>query len=152
MTYNALNRDVFDEVKRQRYLDHVATGMNLADAAAATPIHHNVPRRHERTDPSFARALADAKAQGKKIRQENVDHDEYRYNCLGCRCDICCTAARTGRAARRAAAQPEATEGQSGPRAKSMTSGFSPSPFPPFCWPGPLEGHRPTLARSRYLV
>ncbi|MFB7222384.1 hypothetical protein [Streptomyces sp. NPDC056227] len=132
MTYNAVNRDVFDEAKRQRYLDLVATGMNLADAAKATPIHHNVPRRHERTDASFARALADAKAQGKKIRQENVDHDEYRYNCLGCRCDLCCTAARTGRAARRAAAQPDAAEGQSEPPGQVHEIRPEPESFPSF--------------------
>jgi hypothetical protein len=132
VTYNALNRALFDETARQRYLDHVATGMNLADAAAATPIHHNVPRRHERTDPAFRRALADAKAQGKKIRQENVEHGEYRYNCLGCRCDICCTAARTGRAARRAAAQPEATEGESAPPGQVHDLRVEPKSLPSF--------------------
>jgi hypothetical protein len=132
VTYNALNRDTFDEVKRQRYLDHVATGMNLADAAAATPIHHNVPRRHERTDPAFRRALADAKAAGKKIRQENVAHGEYRYNCLQCRCDICCTAATVGRAARRAAAQPDAGEGQSGPPGEVHDIRVQPKSFPSF--------------------
>ncbi|WP_399559179.1 hypothetical protein OH809_45255 (plasmid) [Streptomyces sp. NBC_00873] len=132
MTYNALNRDVFDDAKRRRYLDLVATGMNLADAAAATPIHHNVPRRHERTDPAFAQALADAKAQGKKIRQENVAHDEYRYNCLNCRCDVCCTAATKGRAARRAAAQPEGAEGQSGPPGEVRDIRVQPKSFPSF--------------------
>ncbi|MFJ1827390.1 hypothetical protein [Streptomyces sp. NPDC088178] len=132
MTYTATNRgDLFSEEKRRRYLDAVATGMNLADAAAAAGIHHNVPRRHERTDPAFAHALADAKAAGKKVRQENVAHGEYRYNCLGCRCDVCCTAATKGRAKRRAAAQPAEPDGQSGavgqvheirPEPKSSTS------------------------------
>ncbi|WP_327259950.1 hypothetical protein [Streptomyces sp. NBC_01240] len=132
MTYTATNRgDLFGEAKQRRYLDAVATGMNLADAATTAGIHHNVPRRHERTDPAFAQALADAKAVGKKIRQDNVAHDEYRYNCLNCRCDICCTAATKGRARRRAAAQPAEAEGQSGavgqvheirPEPKSSTS------------------------------
>ncbi|MET8746331.1 hypothetical protein [Streptomyces sp. NPDC004728] len=114
MTYTATNRDLFDEKKRLRYLEAVAAGMPLADAAATAGIHHNVPRRHERTDPGFAQALADAKTAGKKIRQENVEHGEYRYNCLQCRCDVCCTAATKGRAKRRAAAQPAEAEGQSG--------------------------------------
>ncbi|WP_331756284.1 hypothetical protein OHA04_45280 (plasmid) [Streptomyces sp. NBC_01590] len=131
MTYTATNRDVFDDKKRQRYLDAVATGMNLADAAATAGVHHNVPRRHERTDAAFARDLADAKAAGKKVRQANVAHGEYRYNCLNCRCDVCCTAATKGRAARRAAAQPDPAEGKSGtvrqvheirPEPKSLTS------------------------------
>lgn len=132
MTYNALNRDLFDDTAKQRYLDHVATGLNLADAAAATPIHHNVPRRHERTDSLFARALADAKAQGKKIRQENVEHGEYRYNCLQCRCDICCTAARTGRASRRAAAEHDPDGGQSGPPGEVHDIRVQPKSLSPF--------------------
>ncbi|WP_331763203.1 hypothetical protein OG571_47625 (plasmid) [Streptomyces sp. NBC_01369] len=114
MTYTATNRDVFDDAKRQRYLDAVAAGMTLADAAATAGIHHNVPPRHARTDPAFGRALADAKTAGRKVRRENVAHGEYRYNCLGCRCDVCCTAATKGRAKRRAAAQPAEAEGQSG--------------------------------------
>ncbi|MEE1812676.1 hypothetical protein [Streptomyces sp. BE133] len=131
MTYTATNRDVFDDAKRRRYLDAVAAGMTLADAAATAGVHHNVPPRHARTDPAFAQALADAKAAGKKVRQENVPHDEYRYNCLQCRCDVCCTAATKGRAKRRAAAQPAEPDGQSGavgqvhkirPEPKSSTS------------------------------
>ncbi|MFG3244172.1 hypothetical protein [Streptomyces sp. NPDC048157] len=114
MTYTATNRDLFDEKKRHRYLDAVATGMNLADAATTAGIHHNVPPRHARTDPAFGQALADAKAAGKKVRQGNVAHGEYRYNCLQCRCDVCCTAATQGRAARRAAAQPAERDGQPG--------------------------------------
>ncbi|MEU6925490.1 hypothetical protein [Streptomyces sp. NPDC046631] len=131
MTYTATNRDLFDDAKRHRYLDAVAAGMTLADAAATAGIHHNVPPRHARTDPAFAQTLADAKAAGKKVRQENVAHGEYRYNCLQCRCDVCCTAATKGRAKRRAAAQPAEAEGQSGavgqvheirPEPKSSTS------------------------------
>ncbi|WP_331731604.1 hypothetical protein OG298_45395 (plasmid) [Streptomyces sp. NBC_01005] len=114
MTYTATNRDLFDDAKRQQYLDAVAAGMTLADAAATASIHHNVPRRHERADAAFGRALADAKAAGKKVRQANVAHGEYRYNCLACRCDVCCTAATKGRAKRRAAAQPDPAEGKSG--------------------------------------
>ncbi|MFI6653262.1 hypothetical protein ACIBI8_37440 [Streptomyces sp. NPDC050529] len=108
-------RPLFDDTARERYLAHVAAGLTLAEAAAATPIHHNVPPRHARTDPAFGRALADARAAGKKARQEGVPHGEYRYNCLQCRCDVCCTAARTGRASRRAAAEHAEGEGQSTP-------------------------------------
>lgn len=132
MTYTATNRgDLFDDTKRRRYLDAVATGMTLADAATSAGVHHNVPRRHERTDPAFAQSLADARTAGKKIRQENVAHGEYRYNCLQCRCDVCCTAATKGRAKRRAATQPDEPEDQSGavgqvheirPEPKSSTS------------------------------
>ncbi|MDK0525041.1 hypothetical protein [Streptomyces sp. ML-6] len=106
MTYTATNRNLFDAPKRQQYLDAVTAGMTLADAAATAGIHPNVPPRHARTDPDFGRALTDAKAAGKKARRENVPHGEYRYNCLQCRCDVCCTAATKGRAGRRAAAPP----------------------------------------------
>ncbi|MEU9947019.1 hypothetical protein [Streptomyces sp. NPDC047939] len=106
---------LFDDTARERYLAHVAAGLTLAESAAATPIHHNVPPRHARTDAAFGRALTDARAAGKKNRQENLPHDEYRYNCLQCRCDLCCTAARKGRAGRRAAAEQADAEGQSIP-------------------------------------
>jgi hypothetical protein len=132
VTYTATNRDLFDAEKRRRYLDAVATGMTLADAAAAAGVHHNVPRRHERTDPAFAQALADAKAAGKKIRQEEVPHGEYRYNCLQCRCDVCCTAATKGRAKRRAAAQPDDGEGQFGPPGEVHDIRPEPKSFPSF--------------------
>ncbi|MEV8101034.1 hypothetical protein [Streptomyces sp. NPDC088135] len=132
MTYTATNRDVFNGEKRQRYLDAVATGMTLADAAATAGIHHNVPPRHARTDPAFGQALADAKAAGKKVRRENVAHGEYRYNCLQCRCDVCCTAATQGRAARRAAAQPAEVEGQSGAVGQVHEIRADPKSFPSF--------------------
>lgn len=102
----------FDEAARARYLAHVATGATLAQAAAATPIHPNVPARHARTDAAFGQALADARAVGKKARREGVPHGEYRYNCLQCRCGVCCAAARKGRAGRRAAdVETEGTDG-----------------------------------------
>ncbi|MGW1409451.1 hypothetical protein [Streptomyces sp. NPDC002403] len=128
MTYTATNRDLFDDKKRLRYLEAVAAGMTLADAAATAGIHHNVPPRHARTNPAFGRALVDAKAVGKKVRQENVEHGEYRYNCLQCRCDVCCTAATKGRAKRRAAAQPAEADGQ--PEAVGQVREIRPEPKP----------------------
>lgn len=113
MTYTALNRTVFDDTLRTRYLDAVTNGMRLGEAAAHVGISPDVPARHARTDPAFGRALTTAKTLGKKARQEDIPHGEYRYNCHKCRCDVCCTAATKGRAGRRAAAEQGADEPQS---------------------------------------
>lgn len=102
MTYNALNRTVFDDTLRTQYLDAVTNGMRLGPAATHVGISPDVPARHARTDPAFGRALTTAKTLGKKARDEDIPHGEYRYNCHKCRCDVCCTAATTGRAGRRA--------------------------------------------------
>ncbi|MFD3336084.1 hypothetical protein ACFWV1_26070 [Streptomyces sp. NPDC058700] len=85
---------------RSRYLDEVAAGAKLGEAAVFVGVHRNVPARHARTDATFAAALETAKARGRKARQDRTAHDESRYNHLGCRCRVCrttATAARTGR-------------------------------------------------------
>lgn len=91
---------LFDDTKRQQFLDAVTQGMRLGQAADHVGIDRRVPTRHARTDPAFGAALDQARAIGKKVRDEKKDHDESRYNNQGCRCDLCraaATAARTGR-------------------------------------------------------
>jgi hypothetical protein len=74
----------------------------LKEAAARIGISENVPQRHARTDPGFAAALKEARAAGKKIRIDELPHNEYRYNHHGCRCtNGCARDATKGRAARR---------------------------------------------------
>ncbi|MFE7547012.1 hypothetical protein [Streptomyces gardneri] len=87
---------------RQRFLDEVAAGVRLANAARLAGVHHNVPARHARTDAAFAQALDTAKRRGRAARQDAIPHDESRYNHLKCRCGKCRKAATTARAGRRA--------------------------------------------------
>lgn len=102
---------VFGDEIRQQYLAAVAGGMRLGPAAAHVGVSINIPRRHERTHPDFAAALADAKAHGKKLRDDAKDHSEAHYNHDACRHPACLEAARTGRAARRQrAAEPDPAE------------------------------------------
>ncbi|MFD7615731.1 hypothetical protein [Streptomyces sp. NPDC059802] len=103
----------FNDHMREQYLAAVTNGMRLGPAAAHVGISADVPTRYARTNPQFGRALAGAKAIGKKNRQENIPHSEYRYNCHGCRCETCTTAATRARAQRRTTHQPE--DGQSKP-------------------------------------
>lgn len=91
-----------DDTTRQKFLDAVAAGMYLQAAAEQTGIHRNLPRYWARHDHTFAAALDDARARGKQARDDAKDHDEYRYNVLGCRCDDCRAAHATARAGRRA--------------------------------------------------
>ena len=101
----------FDTPVRQAYLAAVANGMLLGPAANHVGVSINVPRRHERTNPDFAAALAEAKAHGKKLRDDAKDHSEAHYNHQKCRSPQCVAAARTGRAGRRQrAAEPDPAE------------------------------------------
>ncbi|MEU9703079.1 hypothetical protein [Streptomyces sp. NPDC047981] len=109
---------VFTEHVQALLLDAVKTGLRLGDACKKVGVGPNVPSRHARTNPAFAAALADAKAQGKQARIEDLAHDEYRYNVHGCRCPKCCTAATKGRAGRRA----EARDGAEDPSASAPVS------------------------------
>lgn len=102
----------FDDRMREQYLAAVTNGMRLASAAAHVGISADIPTRYARTNPAFGRALADAKAIGKKHRQENIPHGEYRYNCHGCRCETCTTAATHARTRRRTTNQPEEGQGE----------------------------------------
>ncbi|MGS2592091.1 hypothetical protein [Streptomyces hebeiensis] len=92
---------VFNNAARARFLQAVTEGMLLAPAAAHAGVVPEVPRGHARKDPDFAAQLAEAKALGRKVRQERAPHDEARYNNQGCRCRTCKSAAAAGRAARR---------------------------------------------------
>ncbi|MFF8610821.1 hypothetical protein ACF06X_33485 [Streptomyces sp. NPDC015346] len=92
----------FTEAVQARFLDAVANGMYLGEAARSVGLRADLPSRYVRTDPTFAAALADAKALGKKRRVEDAPHNEARYNNHGCRCTTCRRAATTARAGRRA--------------------------------------------------
>ncbi|MET9436972.1 hypothetical protein [Streptomyces sp. NPDC006551] len=102
----------FTEDVRDRFLEAVADGMYLGDAARHVGLHANIPSRYARTDPAFAAALAHAKTLGKKRRAESFTHGESGYTNHACRCDICRPAATAARAGRRAATsedpEPEA--------------------------------------------
>ncbi|MFF2411829.1 hypothetical protein [Streptomyces sp. NPDC058092] len=116
----------FDDRMREQYLAAITSGMRLGPAAEAVGISVDIPTRYARTDPDFGRALADAKAIGKKNRQENIPHGEYRYNCHGCRCETCTTAATRARAGRRTTDQPEDGQGEAA-EVLNLRTGPSPS-------------------------
>lgn len=100
-----------DETTAAAYLDLVRHGMRLGDAAQHLGIGRSSFTRRTRTDRLFAAALREAREVGAKVRQEDLPHDEYRYNILGCRCPKCRRAATQGRAGRRAAAEPPDEDG-----------------------------------------
>ncbi|MEU1327153.1 hypothetical protein [Streptomyces microflavus] len=92
---------VFDTPTQAAYLQAVRSGMRLGDAATHIGVNRVVPARYARADREFGVLLDEAKALGAKVRVENLPHDEYRYNVLKCRCEVCTRAARVGRAGRR---------------------------------------------------
>lgn len=96
---------VFTDDVRRTYLDHVAHGMYLKDAAAAIKMTARAVKFHVRADPQFAAALKTARAQGAAARREALPHTEYRYNHHECRCRTCRKDASTARQGRRAAAK-----------------------------------------------
>lgn len=100
----------FDQTMQTALLAAIADGLYLKHAAAHVGIHPNVPTRHARTDPDFAAQLADARAEGKKRRDDTKPHGEGHYNNQACRHPECRTAATRARTTRRreaAAAEPE---------------------------------------------
>jgi hypothetical protein len=100
----------FTTALRQEYLDAIAQGMRLGDAADHVGIHRNVAARATRVEPEFAAALADARAVGKKIRDDQKEHNESRYTNQACRCTRCRTAATAARTC------PRWRPGRAGPR------------------------------------
>jgi hypothetical protein len=98
---------LFTDDQKQAYLKHVASGLTLDEAAAAIGITRRTVNHHATNDAAFRQAREEAKAAGRAVRWDAKPHDEYRYIHGGCRCPQCTAAARTARAARRAAAQPE---------------------------------------------
>ncbi|MGW7283903.1 hypothetical protein ACWGH4_00130 [Streptomyces sp. NPDC054847] len=105
---------LFTDTLRNRYLEAVAAGMYLKDAAAHIGVSENVPQRHARTDRAFAAALKEARTAGKKVRIDELPHGEYRYNHHNCRCTNGCAQAATKNRAgrRRTAAETTDTGGQ----------------------------------------
>lgn len=99
---------VFDGIARARYLQAVAAGVPLAQAAAAVGVVERTVRLAAQDDPEFAAARKAAQAAGRAYRHANqlgadgkpIPHGEYRYNHLECRCEICTAEAARGRAHR----------------------------------------------------
>ncbi|MER6602576.1 hypothetical protein [Streptomyces parvus] len=106
---------VFEPPTQAAYLDLLRQGVRLGDAAERLGISRVAPTRYARTDREFAAAMDEARAVGAKVRRENVPHDEYRYNMLGCRCPVCTRAATVARAGRRADAATDTTAADESP-------------------------------------
>ena len=125
---------VFDDTARTRFLDEVTAGQTIGDAAKTVGIDRRLPTYHARRDEQFARALADAKARGKQARNAKKDHDESRYNHLGCRCPRCTATASAARAGRRHTA--DTNTGEEAPpiaavlAVQAAAAGSSPTSFP----------------------
>jgi hypothetical protein len=79
----------FDDHQRQRYLDAVAAGAKLSEAALHVGITARWASQVAAQDSAFAAALETARAQGRKARAEAKPHDESRYIHGGCRCPTC---------------------------------------------------------------
>jgi hypothetical protein len=120
----------FDETARQKYLDAVAAGTPLGEAAALVNVTPTWTSSYAHNDPAFAQALADAKARGKAARDDKKDHGEYRYNVLGCRCDICTAAATTARRGRRHTAHDQAETPPPPVATLTTATGSSPTSLP----------------------
>ncbi|WP_329125961.1 hypothetical protein [Streptomyces sp. NBC_01353] len=116
---------------QKRFLAEVAAGARLGEAAATVDVHRNVPRFHARTNKDFAAALADAQAQGRQARIDDLPHDESRYNNYDCRCLDCtamATKARAGRRAEADAQEPDGTAELPAAAPQSPTSFLLPRP------------------------
>ncbi|MFC7794563.1 hypothetical protein [Streptomyces cinereoruber] len=100
----------FDEAAQQKFLDAVAQGMRVGDAARLVGVDPQAPRYRARQDAAFAEAFADAKARGK----EQAPHSESHYVNHGCRAPECRAAAAKARAARRGAAKRKESEEDGG--------------------------------------
>lgn len=92
---------MFEPRTRDAYLTLLRHGVRLGDAADQLGISRATPNRARKTDPDFAAAMGEALEVGAKVRREGVPHGEYRYNVLGCRCEVCTRAAAVARTARR---------------------------------------------------
>ncbi|MFD9721041.1 hypothetical protein [Streptomyces sp. NPDC059076] len=92
---------VFTPELRAVFLDAVASGMYIRDAAEHVGISVNLSRSHAVRDDAFATALTTARAAGKKARADAKGHSESHYNKQDCRHPQCTAAAREGRARRR---------------------------------------------------
>lgn len=93
VTFNTHQRDV--------YLDHVARGAKLSEAAAAAGITPRWATHLATLDPQFAAARQHARTQGRHARMNEQPHGEYRYIHGKCRCDICTKEATEARTHRR---------------------------------------------------
>ena len=89
------------------FLDALAAGAKLTEAAAKAGVSRNVPSRYAQTDAGIATALNDAKARGRAVRAETMPHSEAHYNHHKCRAPECRALATAARTARRTAAEED---------------------------------------------
>jgi len=137
--------DAFDDLTRARYLEAVAAGVRLGEAAQAVGVHRNLPAYHARRDLEFARAVEEAVALGKERR--GIRHGEAAYNEGRCRCAEICTPAATAARARRRATRPKKDNGTTD-QTETGTDGpaAAPSSPLPFSLRSPLLPSSPRAA------
>lgn len=96
---------VFDDEARAQYLEALAEGGSMVDAASAGGITARWASHLASVDAGFAEARRVAKRNGKRARSAGRPHgSEGRYVHEKCRCELCTKAAATARQARRDAA------------------------------------------------
>lgn len=135
----------FDANTRACYLEAVAAGARLGEAAQAVGVHRNLPAYHARHDLDFARALEEAIVRGKEAR--GVRHGEVAYNEGRCRCTEICTPAATAARARRRARQSKKDDGATDqPATGADGPAAAPSSPLPFSLRSPLLPSRPRAA------
>ncbi|WP_448333521.1 hypothetical protein [Streptomyces sp. DSM 41534] len=117
----------FDATARTVFLDALAAGAKLNEAAAKAGVTRNVPAQHAKTDRAFAAALTQAKAEGRAIRAATKPHSESHYKHDQCRAPECRALATAARTARRHAAEEPAET--TPPTPLPDRSASSPSPF-----------------------
>jgi hypothetical protein len=106
---------VFDAERQKAYLELVAAGVKLGEAAAKVNIDRRTVTYLTRRDPEFAERLTRARARG---REQRVPHGTPEgYDNYDCRCGPCTkasSAARARRGGRSHTDEPaaEATEGE----------------------------------------
>ncbi|MFE6126696.1 hypothetical protein ACFQ6Q_00265 [Streptomyces sp. NPDC056437] len=107
------NPTLNDPAVRQAFLEAVADGMHIGPASQHVGIGPDLSRRHAATDPTFAADLKQARAQGKKHRDDAKDHSEGHYRNQQCRHPACIKASNQARTNRRQRArqQPETEPG-----------------------------------------
>lgn len=104
---------LFTGEHQDAYLDLVAAGVRLQEAAAKVGFDYRRITYARHTQPAFARRLAEARARGARVRADPTTWQHgsaSTYNNLGCRCTPCRADATRARAASRGHAHPHPGE------------------------------------------
>ncbi|MFF9787236.1 hypothetical protein [Streptomyces nigrescens] len=97
---------IFDQAAQDAFLNLVASGVRIGDAADKLGISRRTPTQLAARNPSFAPRLAAAKAAG---RDHRIPHGTAGgYNNHACRCSRCTAAATAARTRHRATTAPTA--------------------------------------------